>query len=128
VLELRRSATGDVDWLKGSAVVAFAGIANPERFFAQLAELGADVKERIAFRDHHAFTRDDGERLLAAAAQHAATLVTTEKDWVRLQGKPELPQQLVESVRTLAIETTLEARDRKRLESLIATAMKKNAG
>ena len=128
VLELRRAATGDVDWLKGSAVVAFAGIANPQRFFAQLEELGADVKDHIAFRDHHVFTRDDGERLLAAAAQHAATLVTTEKDWVRLQANPELPPQLVETVRTLAIETTLEARDRKRLESLIATAMQKSTG
>lgn len=128
VLELHRAATGDVDWLKGTAVVAFAGIANPERFFAQLDELGASVKDRIAFRDHHAFTRDDAERLLAAAAQHGATLVTTEKDWVRLQGKPELPPRLVESARTLAIETTLEARDRKRLESLIATAMQKSAG
>jgi tetraacyldisaccharide 4'-kinase len=128
VLELHRAATGDVDWLKGTAVVAFAGIANPGRFFAQLEELGADVKHCIAFRDHHAFTRDDAERLLAAAAQHGATLVTTEKDWARLQGKPELPPRLVESARTLAIETTLEARDRKRLESLIATAMQKNAG
>jgi tetraacyldisaccharide 4'-kinase len=125
VLELQRSAAGEVDWLRNTPVVAFAGIANPERFFALLEQLGAAVAQRIAFRDHHTFTRDDAERLLALAARHDAALVTTEKDWVRLQGNPELPPRLLDEARTLAIETTLAARDRKRLDSLLATAMQK---
>ena len=38
-------------------VVAVAGIARPERFFAALRERGFDVVREMVFRDHHWFTR-----------------------------------------------------------------------
>lgn len=71
------------DWA-GRRCLAFAGIGRPEKFFATLAEAGAVIAARRAFPDHHAY--QDGE--LAALAEDAirldATLVTTEKDAVRL--------------------------------------------
>lgn len=82
--------SGDVSWLAGQPVVAFAGIGNPARFFATLERAGARVAERVAFPDHAAFTAADADRLLALAARHQARLVTTAKDHVRLTGSEKL--------------------------------------
>lgn len=72
--------------LKGKAVLAFAGIGRPQKFAATLKEVGADIVALADFPDHHAFTAEDGERLLADAKREKLTLVTTEKDFVRLSG------------------------------------------
>jgi tetraacyldisaccharide 4'-kinase len=70
--------------LIGRPVLAFAGIARPEKFFATLAEIGAQVVETAAFPDHWRFRARDLERLAARAARRGLKLVTTEKDLVRL--------------------------------------------
>lgn len=66
-------------------VIAFCGIARPQRFFSALRAHGIDVREEIVFRDHHRYTSDDVARLTATQAWHAGSqLVTTEKDAVNL--------------------------------------------
>jgi len=66
-------------------LVAVAGIARPERFFATLEALGWQIAQKVVFRDHHWFTRKDIETILEAV-QHlgAGGVITTEKDAVRL--------------------------------------------
>jgi tetraacyldisaccharide 4'-kinase len=68
----------------GAAVVAFAGIGRPEKFFATLEGVGAHLVERCAFPDHHPFSEADLAALAETAQRAGARLVTTEKDWVRL--------------------------------------------
>ncbi len=69
----------------GSRVFAVAGIARPERFFADLTSVGWEIVGSMTYRDHHRFTRRDVERIAAAAkASSAAIVLTTEKDAVRL--------------------------------------------
>ena len=70
--------------LVGRPVFAFAGIARPEKFVATLENLGARVAARRQFADHHAYDEREIEALLAEAAARGLTLVTTEKDHVRL--------------------------------------------
>lgn len=70
--------------LQGQRVFAFAGIGRPEKFFATLAAAGADVVGCKAFPDHHPFKADDIAALEIAAKALNARLVTTEKDYVRL--------------------------------------------
>ena len=70
--------------LGGRPLLAFSGIGRPAKFFDTLEAAGLRVAERVAFPDHHAFTARDRERLAAAASAAGATLVTTEKDRVRL--------------------------------------------
>src|SRR5690349_18775610 len=66
-------------------VIAFCGIARPQRFFSALRKHGMDVREEIVFRDHHRYTSDDVARLAAAQARHPGSqLMTTEKDAVNL--------------------------------------------
>jgi tetraacyldisaccharide 4'-kinase len=78
----------------GTRVLAVAGIATPERFFAGIEAAGWTVAGRVAFRDHHRFTRADMERIAAAMRMARADIVlTTEKDIVRMEplGPPPVP-------------------------------------
>lgn len=70
----------------GKRVLAFAGIGDPKRFFRTLRGAGIDVAQERVFADHHAFSRDEIEALIAEAARDGLTLVTTEKDIARLRG------------------------------------------
>jgi tetraacyldisaccharide 4'-kinase len=70
--------------LAGQRVLAFAGIASPEKFFATLEEVGAEIVHRIGFADHHAYQRREIENLLRLAAREMWQPVTTAKDAVRL--------------------------------------------
>ncbi|MEZ5668596.1 MAG: tetraacyldisaccharide 4'-kinase [Alphaproteobacteria bacterium] len=70
--------------LAGRPVVAFAGLARPEKFFAAVGALGCRVVEARAFPDHHVYAPADIGRLQATAQAAGAMLVTTAKDHVRL--------------------------------------------
>ena len=70
--------------LRGRRVLAFAGIAYPDKFFTPLAAAGADLVRRMPFPDHHPFSRRELESLLADAVRLDAIPVTTPKDAVRL--------------------------------------------
>jgi tetraacyldisaccharide 4'-kinase len=66
-------------------IAAFCGIARPEQFFAGLEAAGLHLAARAAFPDHHRYTASDLDRLISAArAAGATSLITTEKDRVRL--------------------------------------------
>jgi tetraacyldisaccharide 4'-kinase len=69
----------------GDPVFAVAGIARPDRFFADLANAGWRVAGTLTFRDHHRFDSRDVDRITTdAKAVRAAIVLTTEKDAVRL--------------------------------------------
>jgi tetraacyldisaccharide 4'-kinase len=74
--------------LGGKPVLAFAGIGDPSRFFATLRASGVDVVAERAFPDHHPYSPDEIEALLAKASRDGLTPVTTEKDVVRLGAAP----------------------------------------
>ena len=76
--------------LAGRRVLAFAGIGDPEKFFATLHEAGVTVGDRASFPDHHRYTKADAQALIARADAQNLVLITTEKDHVRLAGDPAL--------------------------------------
>ncbi|MCC5996517.1 MAG: tetraacyldisaccharide 4'-kinase [Oceanicaulis sp.] len=67
-------------------LVAFAGIGRPQKFYDALVRWGGRLSETASFPDHHVYSRGDLNRLADLAAAHEASLITTEKDWVRLPG------------------------------------------
>jgi len=70
--------------LRGKKVVAFAGIGRPQKFFATLREAGAELVGEHRFPDHHPFRDTELANLAREAADKNAKLLTTEKDFVRL--------------------------------------------
>jgi tetraacyldisaccharide 4'-kinase len=119
-VELREPAP----WLDGATVVAFAGIGAPQRFFDLLRRLGANVVRSVAFADHHVYSAAEAEHLLGLAQKHSALLVTTEKDWVRLDGSGGGTVALKTASRPLPIAMVLNERDHGRLAALLEMALK----
>ncbi len=74
-----------MDW-KGARVLAFAGIADPARFFATLRAEGALLVRGEGLADHAPLSEALLRRLEAEASAAGAQLVTTEKDAARLPG------------------------------------------
>jgi len=70
--------------LPAGPLFAFAGIGNPSRFFDSLRKEGGEVCDSLSYGDHHVYSKRDLQKLRTLAAHHNATLVTTEKDFVRL--------------------------------------------
>ena len=73
-------------FLKGKRVIAFAGIAAPERFREMIIDLGAEPVFFKAFRDHHTFQTVEILKLITKKESlKADCLLTTEKDWIRME-------------------------------------------
>jgi tetraacyldisaccharide 4'-kinase len=68
----------------GERLLAFAGIGRPEKFFASLRALGAELVGTRSFPDHHPFRTDEINQLFRAAERTRARLITTAKDVVRV--------------------------------------------
>ncbi len=96
---------------KDERVIAFAGIGQPARFFKTLEELGAMLVGTESFADHHPYTAAEIERLRGKARAANARLVTTEKDYVRLDAEAR------RDVEVLPIRAQFE--DERALENLL---------
>jgi tetraacyldisaccharide 4'-kinase len=123
VLSAHQAPAGDFSCFAGTAVVGFAGIGNPKRFFKLLQQLGAHLVQERSFPDHHAFTDGEAADLLAAAQRLGATLVTTEKDLVRLAGVSGARGELAKSARPLPISTAFHDDGEDRLLDLVLEAL-----
>lgn len=84
VLHARLEPAPESRALAGRAVLAFAGIGRPEKFFATLEDLGANIVDRVAFADHHPYRPEEVMALVDRAAMLGAVPVTTAKDAARL--------------------------------------------
>jgi len=105
--------------VEGKTVLAYAGIANPERFFGTVEDFRPQTLLRRAFRDHHPFTEAEAESLLAEAGAAGATLLTTEKDLARLAGTAGRCGELRHASTALPIRVAFDERDLVRLRSLL---------
>ena len=79
------------DFIASKKLVAFTGLAHPGDFLQMVESLGAQVVHFEAFPDHHLFAeRELGNLVSRKKALGADFLLTTEKDWVRIDGRVEV--------------------------------------
>jgi tetraacyldisaccharide 4'-kinase len=107
--------------LGGRKVLAFAGIGNPDKFFATLAEAGVTVAERESFRDHHRYTAAEAETLIERADTAGLLLMTTEKDHVRLASDPAVAKL---AARATALPVRLVVEEQEQFRQLVLGAIK----
>jgi tetraacyldisaccharide 4'-kinase len=119
--------SADHSAFRGRRVIAYAGIANPDRFFSLLEKLGATLLERRTFADHHVFREAEARDLIDAGRRASADLITTEKDLVRLSGSIGAAASLRERSQALAIETVIEGDDLATVDDLIREALIRKA-
>ena len=112
VLHARLVPGEQAEQLAGRRVLAFTGIALPDKFFASVQATGAEIVARQAFPDHHLFRPEEREALLRQAERLDALPVTTAKDAARL------PQGM--RSRVTVLEVGLRWQDPARIEALLA--------
>ena len=95
----------ETDSIKGKRVLAFCGIAYPQKFYSTLHNLGARVMDTHSFSDHHPYTRHEIERLKKQAKEKSGTLITTAKDLVRI------PAELRDGIEVLNIALNFDDAD-----------------
>ena len=74
----------NVNKFKDKKIIAFAGIGNPSNFFDLLKENNLNVLNEISFPDHYKFSKSDLDKLMLESINKNATLITTEKDYFRI--------------------------------------------
>jgi tetraacyldisaccharide 4'-kinase len=99
-------------------VIAVAGLANPRSFFRMLRRLGAEVVTELAYRDHHRYTEADARAIGETARAASASIVTTEKDLVKLERFPFAPDSLY----ALRLEVVMDEADEARVLAMATGA------
>jgi tetraacyldisaccharide 4'-kinase len=77
-IKLREELDRDIEY------IAFTGIANPEKFYFLLSQNHFKLKQCISFGDHHDYSNNDVKKLVDLAISNDCYLITTEKDYVKL--------------------------------------------
>lgn len=94
----------DSGQLAGRKLLAFAGIADPDKFYRTVEAMGGEIVARRNFPDHYHFASNEIDALLNDADRQGLDLVTTTKDAVRLSDRYDRSKELAERVRVVEID------------------------
>lgn len=89
-------------------VLAFAGIADPGKFYRTVEGLAADIALHRSFPDHHYFSEDEIADLIADAERQGLLPVTTAKDAVRLAGGHGAADELLGRLRVVEVDMAFD--------------------
>jgi tetraacyldisaccharide 4'-kinase len=107
--------------LKPHRVLAFAGIGDPEKFFATVAAAGIMIAAKKSFPDHHNYTAEEAAELVMDCEHDSLTLLTTEKDHVRMSGDPALAAL---HTRAQVLPVTMQIEEAGELRKLVTAALR----
>lgn len=94
--------------LRGRKVLAFAGIADPNKFFRTVETLGATIAVSRSFGDHEHPGEDEVSDILDIASREGLEIVTTSKDYVRLIGHHGRADELLRRCKVIEIDMVFE--------------------
>ena len=74
----------NINKFKNKKIICFAGIGNPINFFNLLKKNNINILEEKSFPDHYFYTKFDLNHLSKKAIENNAELLTTKKDYLRI--------------------------------------------
>ena len=95
--------------IKKEKLLAFCGLANPNKFFDTLKKNGYKISSTRKFPDHYAYKNDDINKLIFDANDLNLKLITTEKDYVKISENKD-------QIHFLPIELELGVKDKLNFE------------
>lgn len=111
----------DPGGLKGKRAFLFSGIAKNASFCHAAKELGIIVLDHLEFKDHYRYKESDILRINQAAVKISAEVIlTTEKDWVKLD------QDIKWELDLIVIGIQMEFEHPQRFEALLSSRLKRN--
>ena len=72
---------------KRSRYLAFSGIGNHQTFISMLQNYGLDISKNLEFPDHYIYSAEDINKILKLSDEMNYKIITTEKDFLRLDDK-----------------------------------------
>lgn len=108
--------------LQGRKVLAFAGIGDPDKFFATVEQAGIAIAQREPFPDHHRYSAEEAAELIMRAEHEGLALLTTEKDRARMAGDPALAA-IGEKAHVLPVTLVVDEADA--LRNLVMTKLRR---
>ena len=72
---------------KADKYVVFSGIGNHKTFIKMLKNYGLNIVEDIEFPDHYNYKNSDMEKIISTSKEFNTKILTTEKDFFRLEKK-----------------------------------------
>lgn len=94
--------------VSGSKLLAFAGIADPAKFYRTVTSIGGEIVATRDFPDHHYFAEDEIRDLIRDAEKQGLTLVTTAKDAARLAGHHGAAEELLARCQVVEVELVFD--------------------
>ena len=95
--------------IKKEKLLAFCGLANPNKFFDTLKKNGYEISSTRKFPDHYAYKKNDINSLIFDANDLNLKLITTEKDYVKISENKD-------QIHFLPIELELSVKDKLNFE------------
>ena len=96
----------NINEFKNKNILAFAGIGNPVNFFNLLKKNNINITEEKKFPDHYNYSQKELEDLVNKAKEKNSILLTTEKDYFRIN------QKYKKNINFLKIKVEIENKDR----------------
>ena len=85
----------NINIFQGKIVTLFSGIGDPDSFENLIKSLGINTGLSLRFRDHHNYTTEDLNNIIRRSKEKdIATVITTEKDAIRLRGLQLITSEL----------------------------------
>ena len=87
IFETHYSPVNSDKFDKNNKYLIFSGIGNPDIFKKTLTENKLNIVKEIKFPDHYNYTKNDIDKIKMLAKNLNAKILTTEKDYVKIDSK-----------------------------------------
>ena len=85
------------EFQKEDDYLVFSGIGNHSTFVAMLKEYGFKIKKDFEFSDHYQYSEKDLNKIISEAELLNCKIITTEKDFLRLNGNNDRKIKFIKS-------------------------------